>query len=126
MRRKLAWCWLVSCLACSEGPVGAAERTASPPLFSESALTGSSTGAPGQRKKSLGEDCTSGREAACDSSLCLKTGLVLGSGYCCSLPCRSEAECPEAWDCQAAMPGPNGRLCVPPSNWTARAVMVRP
>lgn len=105
---------------CGRGGDG---RTPARPVFTDAALTASG---PSPLKKALGEDCVSGRQASCASQLCLKAAPGLSTGFFCSRACEDERECPSDWTCQAAMPGPHGRLCIPPENWTARPVGVRP
>ena len=121
MRLGLA---LLAVLALGGCESGGSQRSADRPVFNESALAG--TGGVGTARKALGEDCSAGRQAACSTELCLKTAPGLATGFFCSRACDDERECPADWTCQAAMPGPHGRLCIPPENWTARAVGVRP
>lgn len=110
---------------CQErGEADGAQRSPAKPVFNDLALT--SAAPPTMARKQLGEDCATAR-TACDTQVCLRTGAGLtGATHYCSRPCRDETECPAGWSCPTTMPGPNGRVCVPPEEWTSRAVGVRP
>lgn len=105
----------LSMLGCEAGEGGGPTRQASVrAAFDDSALASSQ--GPG-RLRALGESCTGGRAAACQSGACLKAQPGLDGGFFCSRECGEEADCPRAWQCKEVMPGPHGRLCVPPPRW---------
>lgn len=111
---------------CSRG--GGESAKSEPPHVLTDRTADALRGAPGNAPpdKALGEDCLGRRAQACHSGLCIKSGSGRGRGYFCSRECETQTDCPTDWLCRQAMPGPHGMLCVPPDNWTSRAVGVRP
>lgn len=125
--------WLVTCgvlalVACSRGPAES-EVPAGPAVLNDSnidALVADGGTASAQASRALGEDCGVSGRAACRSGVCLKAAIERGRGFYCSRECSDQRDCPLNWSCRQVMPGPHGVLCIPPDNWTARAVGVRP
>lgn len=80
----------------------------------------------GRTGRALGEDCAGPGGVVCRTGICLKSERERGRGFFCSRECDTQKDCPQDWLCRQAMPGPHGSLCIPPPQWTARAVGVRP
>jgi hypothetical protein len=78
-------------------------------------------GAPTRR---VGEDCTLYGGSACLSGLCLHAKPTRNQGYFCTIRCSAQRDCPVGWQCPQIYPGPQGHICVPPSNWIAEIALL--
>lgn len=75
----------------------------------------------------LGEDCTAGGRAACQTGVCLHHGGGVDRGYTCTSLCATDDDCPSnGWVCGAILPGDPNRFCIPPRAWAPHAATVRP
>lgn len=81
-------------------------------------------GDAGASRRAIGEDCSVG-ESACVSSMCVHVSEWPDRGYFCTSACEQSENCPSGWSCAEMIPGQAAtRLCVPPAQWTTRAVTV--
>jgi hypothetical protein len=76
---------------------------------------------PSASKVAQGEPCRPGEER-CAEGACLLVHVHPGleqEAYC-SKTCTSDSDCLDQWSCSSVLPGPNGRMCVPPAEWKLR------
>jgi MYXO-CTERM domain-containing protein len=67
----------------------------------------------GQCKSDAGASCETGQD--CASGLCIS----FQSGTMCSVPCSTDAGCPDGWKCGPWLSADVQHLCAPPSTMTA-------
>jgi hypothetical protein len=119
----LAWALFAAGLSsCDDGKTGAEPASANQGVFTERRELNAA--GPGQLK--LGEDCSQTGKAGCQSGLCLKHRPGFGTGYVCSAPCDTVANCPATWACNSMYPAPKASYCTPPAAWVYGATTVRP
>lgn len=112
--RLFAYAFLLIGASCGSSPKQGATPFTEPRVTSASRAT-----------KQLGEDCAANGSSVCLSGICGHFAPLPSNGHFCTRGCTTAGDCPEGWSCNQVYPTPRGWACVPPPNWSSKAIVVR-